>query len=70
MPNAECERKFSGSKNCKTYLRNSMGQNRLNHLMLMNNHQEKAEKSSNKIAHSFVCSFLKISLSFFIQGFV
>ena len=30
--NAECERKFSGLKRCKTYLRNSMGQNRLNHL--------------------------------------
>ena len=54
MPKAECERKFSGSKNCKTYLRNSMGQYRLNHLMLMNNHQEKAEKSLTKIVHSFV----------------
>ena len=58
MPKAECERKFSGSKNCKTYLRNSMGQNRLNHLKLMNNHQEKAEKSLTKIAHSFCMGIL------------
>ena len=48
------DRKRKVFKNCKTYLRNSIGQNRLNHLMLMNNHQEKAEKSLTKIANSFV----------------
>ena len=37
--NAQPERIFSGLKRVKTYLRNSMLQERLNHIMLMNVHQ-------------------------------
>ena len=43
---AESERVFSALKRIKTYLRNSMGQARLNHIMLLNIHKEEAEKMS------------------------
>ena len=44
--NAESERVFSTQKRIKTYLRSSMGQARLNHLMLMNIHEEEAKSLS------------------------
>ena len=43
---AESERVFSALKRIKTYLRNSMSQARLNHIMLLNIHKEEAEKMS------------------------
>lgn len=38
--NASSERSFSTMKRLKTYLRSSMGQSRLNHLMVLNIHKE------------------------------
>ena len=53
--NAQPESIVSGLKRVKTYLRNSMSQERLNHIMLMNVHQEKAENLSlPEIAQEFV----------------
>ena len=40
---AEAERSFYGLRRLKTYLRNSMGQKRLNHLAVLNVHQEMAD---------------------------
>ena len=52
--NAESERVFSAQKRIKTYLRSSMGQTRLNHLMLMNNHKEEAKcLSLEEVANEF-----------------
>ena len=51
---AESEGVFSGLKRIKTYLRNSMGQARLNHVMIMNIHKEEAEKMSlAQVANEF-----------------
>ena len=44
--NAECERAFSALKRVKDYLSSTMGQARLNHLMLLNLHKEKAKSLS------------------------
>ena len=38
--NAESERMFSSMKRIKTYLRSTMGKNRLNHLMILNVHKD------------------------------
>ena len=43
---APSERVFSSLKRIKTYLRNSMSQARLNHLMLMNIHKEETDQMS------------------------
>ncbi len=42
--NASSERSFSGLRRIKTYLRSTMTQKRLNHLMLMHVHKEKCDK--------------------------
>ena len=44
--NAQSERVFSSLRRVKTYLRNSMGQGRLNHVMFMNVHKEETKKVS------------------------
>ena len=40
ISSASCERSFSSLRNLKNYLRNTMGQDRLNGLALMNSHRE------------------------------
>ena len=42
--NATSERSFSALRRIKTYLRNTMTQARLNHLMVLQYHQEKCDK--------------------------
>ena len=52
--NAQSERVFSTLKNVKTYLRNSMGQERLNHAMVLRVHKKETEKMSlASIANEF-----------------
>ena len=51
---APSERVFSSLKRIKTYLRNSMSQARLNHLMLMNIHKEETKQMSlAEVANEF-----------------
>ena len=53
--NAPPERGFSGLKRTKNYLRNTMSQARLNHIMIMNIHREIAENLDlNIVANDFV----------------
>ena len=42
--NASSERSFSALRRLKSYLRNSMTQERLNHVMLLNVHKEKTDE--------------------------
>ena len=49
------ERSFSSMRRLKTYLRNTMCQSRLNHVMLLNIHQEKLDAlSMDDIAEEFI----------------
>ena len=53
--NASSERSFSSMRHLKTYLRNAMCQSRLNHVMLLNIHQEKPDAlSMDDIAEEFI----------------
>ena len=53
--NASRERSFSSMRRLKTYLRNTMCQSRLNHVMLLNIHQEKLDAlSMDDIAEEFI----------------
>ena len=53
--NAQSERVFSSLRRVKTYLRNSMGQGRLNHVMFMNVHKEETKKVSlEEVAEEFI----------------
>ena len=53
--NAVSERSFSTMRRIKSYLRNTMGQARLNHLMLLNIHKEQLDDLDLKIiANEFV----------------
>ena len=53
--NAGSERSFSGLKRLKTYLRSSMNQDRLNHLMTLNIHKEETDSLSViEICNEFV----------------
>ena len=53
--NASSERSFSSMRRLKTYLRNTMCQSRLNHVMLLNIHQEKLDAlSMDDIAEEFI----------------
>ena len=55
--NATSERTFSAMRRIKTYLRSTMGQARLNSLMLLHVHKEKTDSLSLlDIANSFVNS--------------
>ena len=47
--NATSERAFSTMRRIKTYLRNTMSQNRLNHTMCLNIHKEKLEEINLKL---------------------
>ena len=47
--NATSERSFSAMRRIKTYLRNSMTQNRLNHTMCINVHSEKVDSIDLKL---------------------
>ena len=52
---ATAERSFSGLKRIKTYLRNAMTQQRLNHCMLLHIHRNKADGLDLlKIATEFI----------------
>jgi len=42
--NASSERAFSALRRLKTYLRNTMSQERLNHVMLLHVHKEMTDK--------------------------
>ena len=42
--NAVSERSFSAMKRIKTYLRSTMTNNRMNHLMIMHVHKDKTDK--------------------------
>ena len=53
--NAVSERSFSTMRRLKTYLRNTMSQSRLNHMMLLNINQESRDNILNDvIAEEFV----------------
>lgn len=53
--NASSERAFSSLRRTKTYLRNTMGQECLNHVMLLNIHKEHADNLvPSDIANEFV----------------
>ena len=55
--NATSERAFSGLRRVKTYLRSTMSQRRLNHLMLLHVHKEKTDSLKDKlieVANMFV----------------
>ena len=57
---AQSERVFSSLKRIKTYLRNSMSQARLNHLMLMNIHKEETDQISlAEVANKFAAKLPK-----------
>ena len=53
--NASSERSFSALRRVKTYLRSTMSQKRLNHLMVLQIHQEAADELDLKaIGNEFV----------------
>ena len=53
--NAISERSFSGLKLVKTYLRNSMGQERLNHLLFLHLYKKEVDSLSiDSIVREFV----------------
>ena len=55
--NAISERSFSALKRVKTYLRTTMTQRRLNHLMLLHVHIDKTDNIDLKeISDDFVCN--------------
>ena len=53
--NATSERTFSALRRVKTYLRATMTQERLNHLMILNTHREATDKMDiSEVADEFV----------------
>ena len=50
--NASCERSFSALRRLKTYLRSTMRQDRLNHLMLL--HERTDDLNLKAVANEFV----------------
>ena len=68
---APSERVFSSLKRIKTYLRNSMSQARLNHLMLMNIHKEETDQMSlAEVANKFAAKLPKRREDFGINKFM
>ena len=62
--NAISERSFSALKRVKTYLRTTMTQRRLNHLMLLHVHKDKTNNIDLKeISNDFVCNENRLSVS-------
>ena len=60
--NVISERSFSALKRVKTYLRTTMIQRRLNHLMLMHVHKDKTDNVDLKeISNDFVCNENRLS---------
>jgi len=54
--NAEADRSFSCLRDVKTYLRNSMNQDKLNHVAVLHVHQERADELDLlEVANDFVC---------------
>ena len=52
--NATSERSFSALRRVKTYLRSTMSQERLNHLMMLNVHKEQLDSLDlKKVANEF-----------------
>ena len=55
MSNATAERSFSALKRLKTYLRATMGQKRLNHLIFLHVHKDLTDNLDlNKILKTFI----------------
>ena len=55
--NATSERSFSTLRRIKNYLRNTMTQGRLNHIMMLNCHQEITDAIDiEKITNNFICA--------------
>ena len=53
--NAVSERSFSAMKRIKSYLRSTMSNNRINHLMIMHVHKDKTDKiDMTQTANSFI----------------
>ena len=70
--NAISERSFSALKRPKTYLRTTMTQRRLNHLMLLHVHKDKTNNIDLKEAsNDFVCNENRLSVfgQFYLLGF-
>ena len=60
--NSISERSFSAMRRIKTYLRSTMGQQRLNNIMVLHIHKDKTDKLSMiDIANKFVCSEHRLS---------
>ena len=54
--NATSERSFSAMQRVKSYLRSTMGQERLNHLMTLHVHKESTDSLNLvQVANEFVC---------------
>ena len=69
--NAQSERVFSALKVVETYLRNTMGQARLNHIMMMYVQKEAAEKLSlAAVANEFAAKGEKRRQDFGLNKFV
>ena len=61
--NAISERSLSALKRVKTYLRTTMTQRRLNHLMLLHVHKDKTDNIDLKeISNDFVCNENRLSV--------
>ena len=55
--NATSERSFSALKRIKSYLRSTMTQGRLNHLMLLYYHQDLTDTlNMQEVANDFICA--------------
>ena len=68
---AGSERVFSVLRRIKTYLRSTMSQSRLNHVMLMNIHKEETEKMSlAAVANEFAAKYDKRRADFGNNKFV
>ena len=61
--NAISERSFSALKRVKTYLRTTLTQRRLNHLISLHVHKDKTDNIDlNEISNDFVCNENRLSV--------
>ena len=57
VADATSERSFSALKRIKSYLRSTMSQSRLNHLMLLYYHQDLTDQlNMQEVANDFICA--------------
>ena len=69
--NAQSERVFSSLRRVKTYLRNSMSQGKLNHVMLMNVHKEETKKVSlEEVAEEFISKNERRRADFSVKNYI